>query len=51
MSSIAAMRFNSDMKAKYTELPRSGKPPKVAITTVKQKLTVLGHALLFDAWD
>jgi transposase len=46
MPALVAMRFNSDLKAKYTQLVAAGKPPKVAITAIMRKLIVLANALL-----
>ena len=46
MPALVATRFNPDMKAKYTTLVAAGKPPKVAITAIMRKLTILANALL-----
>ena len=48
MPALVAARFNPQMKAKYQQLISTGKPPKVAITTVMRKLIVLANALLRD---
>ena len=41
-----AARFNPDMKAKYAHLIETGKPAKVALTSIMRKLVVLANALL-----
>lgn len=46
MPALAAIRFNPDLKAKYDQLIKTGKPPKVAITAIMRKLIVLANALL-----
>lgn len=46
MPALVAMRFNPDLKAKYTQLTDAGKAPKQAITAVMRKLVVLASALL-----
>ena len=46
MPALAAIRFNPDLKAKYDQLIKAGKPPKVAITAIMRKLIVLANALL-----
>ena len=46
MPALVAIRFNADMKAKYQALVAAGKPPKVAITAIMRKLTILANALL-----
>lgn len=46
MSALVAARFNPDIKAKYQQLITAGKPAKVAITVVMQKLIVTANALL-----
>jgi transposase len=48
MPALVAMRFNADLKAKYEQLVRAGKPAKVAITAVMRKLVVMANALLRD---
>ena len=48
MPALVAIRFNADMKAKYQALITAGKPPKVAITAIMRKLTILANALLRD---
>ena len=46
MPALAAIRFNPNLKAKYDQLIKTGKPPKVAITAIMRKLVVLANALL-----
>lgn len=46
MPALVAMRFNPDLKAKYTQLIEAGKPAKVAITAIMRKLIVMANALL-----
>lgn len=46
MPALVAMRFNPDLKAKYTQLVGAGKPAKVAITAIMRKLVVMANALL-----
>ena len=46
MPALVAIRFNTDMKVKYQALVAAGKPPKVAITAVMRKLTILANTLL-----
>lgn len=46
MPALVAARFNPDLKAKYQKLIAAGKPAKVAINTVMQKLIVTANALL-----
>jgi transposase len=48
MPAVVACRFNPDLKAKYNELIRAGKPPKLAITAIMRKLIVLANALIRD---
>jgi len=48
MPAVVACRFNPDLKAKYNELIRSGKPPKLAIIAIMRKLIVLANALIRD---
>jgi transposase len=48
MPAIVAIRFNRDMKAKYENLCKAGKPSKVAITAIMRKLIILANALLRD---
>lgn len=46
MPALVAARFNPDLKAKYRQMIRAGKPAKIAITTVMRKLIVTANALL-----
>jgi transposase len=46
MPALVAMRFNPDLKAKYTQFLDAGKPPKLAITAIMRKLILLANALL-----
>ena len=46
MPAVVATRFNPDLKAKYEQLIKAGKPPKVAITAIMRKLVVLVNTLL-----
>ena len=46
MPALAAMRFNPDLKAKYTQLRETGKPPKVAIVAIMRKLLETANALV-----
>lgn len=48
MPALVATRFNADLKAKYEQLIRAGKPAKVALTAVMRKLVVMANALLRD---
>ena len=48
MPALVATRFNPDLKAKYDQLTRAGKPAKLAITAVMRKLVVMANALLRD---
>ena len=48
MPAVVACRFNPDLKAKYHQLIAAGKPPKLAITAIMRKLTVLANALVRD---
>ena len=48
MPALVAIRFNADMKTKYQALIAAGKPPKVAITAIMRKLTILANVLLRD---
>ena len=44
MPALVAMRFNPDLKAKYTALRDAGKPAKVAIVAVMRKLIEMANA-------
>jgi transposase len=46
MPALVAMRFNPDLKAKYTALRNAGKPAKVAIVAVMRKLIEMANALV-----
>jgi transposase len=48
MPALVAARFNPDLKTKYDQLIRRGKPAKLAITAVMRKLVVMANALLRD---
>jgi transposase-like protein len=47
-SALVAMRFNPDLKAKYSALREAGKPAKVAIVAFMRKLIETGNALIKD---
>jgi transposase len=46
MPALVAMRFNPDLKAKYTALREAGKPAKVAIVAIMRKLLETANALI-----
>lgn len=46
MPALVAMRFNPDLKAKYTALRTAGKPAKVAIVALMRKLLETANALV-----
>jgi transposase len=46
MPALVAARYNPDLKAKYQQLLAAGKPAKIAITAVMQKLVVTANALI-----
>jgi Transposase IS116/IS110/IS902 family len=48
MPALVATRYNPDLKAKYDQLIRAGKPAKVAINAIMRKLIVTANALLRD---
>ena len=48
MPALVAARFNPDLKNKYRALIAAGKPAKVALTAIMQKLLILANALLRD---
>jgi transposase len=48
MPALAAARFNPDLKAKYAELVKAGKPAKAALTAIMRKLLLVANALLRD---
>ena len=52
MPALVAVRFNTDLRAKYAALIAAGKPAKVALVAIMRKLLILASALLRDgrAW-
>jgi transposase len=48
LPALFAIRFNTELKAKYAQLIAAGKPAKVAITDIMRKLVVMPNALLRD---
>ena len=46
MPALVAMRFNPDLKAKYSALREAGKPAKVAIVVIMRKLIEMANALV-----
>ena len=46
MPALVAMRFNPDLKVKYTALREAGKPAKVAIVAIMRKLLETANALV-----
>ena len=48
MPALVAVRFNPDLKVKYDQRTKAGKPAKVALTAIMRKLIVLANALLRD---
>lgn len=46
MPALVAMRFNPDLKAKYTALIAAGKPAKVALVALMRKLIILANTLI-----
>lgn len=46
MPAVVAMRFNPDLKAKYTALREAGKPAKVALVALMRKLIETANALV-----
>ena len=46
MPALVAMRFNPDLKSKYTALRAAGKPAKVAIVVLMRKLLETANALV-----
>ena len=46
MPALVAMRFNPDLKAKYTALREAGKPAKVALVALMRKLIETANALI-----
>ena len=41
---LVAMRFNPDLKARYTQLRAAGKPAKVAIVAIMRKFIETANA-------
>ena len=41
MPALVATRFTPDLKAKYNQLRKAGKPPKLAITAIMRKLVII----------
>jgi transposase len=48
MPALVAMRYNPDLKAKYTTLIAAGKPAKVALVALMRKLIILVNTLIRD---
>ncbi|MGH6868106.1 MAG: hypothetical protein ACREDA_04355 [Methylocella sp.] len=48
MPARVAVRFNSDLKAKFAQLVEAKKPAKAALTADLRKLLLLANALLRD---
>ena len=46
MPTLVAVRFNPDLKVKYTQFIAAGKRQKVALTAIMRKLLVMANALL-----
>jgi transposase len=46
MPALVATRFNPDLKGKYAQLRRAGKPAKVAIVAIMRKLLETANALV-----
>lgn len=46
MPALVAIRFNQDMKQKYQDMRKAGKPAKLAITAVMRKLIELANTLI-----
>lgn len=46
MPALVTMRFNPDLKAKYTQLRAAGKPAKVAIVAIMRKLLETANVLV-----
>jgi len=45
-AALATMQHNPDLRAKYRQLVAAGKPPKVALTAIIRKLTILANTLV-----
>jgi hypothetical protein len=48
MPALVAIRFNPDMKQKYQNMIKNGKPTKIAITAIMRKLIILADTLIDD---
>lgn len=48
MPALVALRINPDLRQKYRAFKEAGKPSKVAIATIMQKLIVLANTLIRD---
>ena len=46
MAALAASRHNPDLRAKYLQLRKAGKPGKVALTAIMRKLIILANTLV-----
>lgn len=46
MPALVALRFNKPLKEKYDHLITKGKPLKVALVAIMQKLVIIANALL-----
>ena len=46
MPILVATRYNPDLKEKYEQLIKAGKPPKVALIAIIRKMLILANALL-----
>ena len=46
MAALAATRHNPDLRAKYLQLRKAGKPGKVAVTAIIRKLIILANTLV-----
>ena len=46
MPALVAVRFNPDMKVKYQDLKKAGKPSKLALTAIMRKLIILVNTLI-----
>lgn len=46
MPALVAIQHNADLKQKYDNMKRSGKPSKVALTAVMRKLLILANTLV-----
>jgi transposase len=48
MPALVAVQRNIDLRAKYEQLIKAGKPPKLALTAIMRRLVVLANALIRD---